>query len=97
MKKSYVPIAAVAILALAACEEPDGSPTAAEDVPAPTTETPTPPASEQDAAEAAPEENTADAASPAVCVGSGPQTPRDISSTAGSNPVTFALAPAATE
>ncbi len=32
-----------------------------------------------------------------LCLGSGPQTPRDISSAAGLNPILFALAPASTE
>lgn len=37
------------------------------------------------------------AAEPPLCLDSGPQTPRDISSTVGANTVAFPLAPAATE
>ncbi len=39
----------------------------------------------------------AEAAGEALCVDMGPQTPRDISSTAGLNPVTFPLAPPASD
>ncbi|MDJ0920949.1 MAG: delta-class carbonic anhydrase [Henriciella sp.] len=38
-----------------------------------------------------------EAASEALCLASGPQTPRDISSPLGLNPVTFPMAPAASE
>lgn len=49
---------------------------------------PTPPA------ETAPEATGQDSG---LCLDAGPQTPRDITSPAGSNPVTFEMAPAATE
>ena len=54
------------------------------------------------AAESAPEpaamtDAAAEAASPELCLDAGPQTPRDISSVLGLNPVTFERAPAATE
>lgn len=46
--------------------------------------------------EAAPAE-TEVAAAPALCTDMGPQTPRDIASATGTNPTTFAFAPASTE
>lgn len=50
------------------------------------------------AAQTTPEETTDLAsAEPAICEGFGPQTPRDISMTSGTNPVDFAMAPPATE
>ncbi|MCI5048146.1 MAG: delta-class carbonic anhydrase [Aquisalinus sp.] len=43
------------------------------------------------------EETIAEATEPALCEGFGPQTPRDISSAVGTNPVKFTMAPASTE
>ncbi len=54
------------------------------------------PADAADVTDAAPAAAIADA-SPPLCLDAGPQTPRDITSLAGLNPVTFPLAPAAEE
>lgn len=84
MKSNMICTAAIAAVFLAACGND-----------APTTEK----TSERPAAEDTshpPATETASAAAE-ICVGAGPQTPRDISSLAGTNPVSFALAPAASE
>ena len=57
-----------------------------------------PPATTERAAEPAPTAASADEpASPELCLDAGPQTPRDISSTAGLNAVEFPIAPPASD
>lgn len=58
---------------------------------------PTPANDEADASPAAAGEEMAAAESPDLCLDAGPQTPRDISSKTGLNPVQFAMAPASTD
>ncbi len=52
---------------------------------------------ETETATQAPMETVAAAPSDDLCLASGPQTPRDISNTAGTNPIEFTMAPASTE
>ncbi len=93
--KTHLLLVSAAALALAACGQ-DAQNAAAED--------------ENEVSDAAAEtaeaiEETAEAATdavaeavqPAICEGFGPQTPRDITLTSGSNPISFPLAPAASE
>jgi hypothetical protein len=89
--KSYVLLAAVSAFALAACaQESDAGQAEAE------AEAPVEAAAETDMADAGGAMTEA-AAEPALCEGFGPQTPRDITRTAGLNTVDFPLAPAASE
>lgn len=80
---SLIPMAAL----LAACGDNTG-----------TTTEPTEETTVEETA-AAEDVETADASSsePALCLDAGPQTPRDISNTAGLNPILFEMAPASTE
>lgn len=80
-------LAAAAGTVLAACANTSSTDTVEEDVTAEVTET-------VEAVEEVVEEAMADAA-PELCVGMGPQTPRDISNVAGLNTVTFPTAPPA--
>lgn len=88
--KLSVAMVAPAVLILAACsseEASQSSSSAASQTPAETTEETS---SAVSAAETAPASSDAP-----LCLAAGPQTPRDISMTAGSNPIMFEMAPAA--
>lgn len=80
-------LAAAAGTVLAACANTTSTDTVEEDVTAEVTET-------TEAVEVVAEEAMAEA-TPELCVGMGPQTPRDISSVVGLNTVTFPTAPPA--
>lgn len=64
---------------------------------APETEAPSDPAPTPEADVETTEVETDEATAPELCLDAGPQTPRDITSTAGLNTVTFPMAPAASE
>lgn len=84
MNINFISAAAIAAMLLSACGN----------------DAPSPDAPIESSAEAVEDPTTAAATASveaSICVGAGPQTPRDISSLAGANPVSFALAPAASE
>ena len=80
--KFGIPVLAASALVLAACG-------ASEEVEAVT--------DAEETTEVAEVETVAETTEPELCVGAGPQTPRDIASLTGTNPVTFPMAPAASE
>lgn len=98
--RSYLLGVSAAALLLAACAESGDTDTAA-DVAADTAEEAVEMAGEtaEGAAEAVDEAVTevSEMAQAAICEGFGPQTPRDISSVTGTNPVAFTMAPASAE
>ena len=98
--RTYLLSVSAAALVLAACSEGQ-SDTAVEEAAADAAETVETTA--EDVTEAAGEamdsaqDMASDMTEPAVCEGFGPQTPRDITETDGSNPVEFEMAPASSQ